>query len=422
MVQTLILRAKHLILDPQEHIENGAVAVCGSKIACVGTHSYVRRHVSGATRDLGDTVILPGLINAHTHLELTDLCGKIEKTDHFLDWLKQVGRFVVAWKLEDGLFPRRGRFCQSAKNGIAKSVAAGTTTAADISNSGATFHLLRYGPLRSVVFQETIDLRARNIRRKVGRIRRRLRRIPNTPLLTRGIAPHAPYSASLEMYRRSALLATELNMPLATHAHETREEIEAFEQDAGEFRHIMDYFIRSRFAQRPRCRPIAALDGLGVITSRTLLAHCNYLDRSDIAILNDRRPSVVFCPRSHAYFGHDRHPFRDLLDRGINVALGTDSLASCDSLSMLDEMRFLVTSRKDVSPSEVLAMVTTNGARALGLSRKIGRLTRGAEADITVVAIPEPCASPYEAILAPTVANRLTMIRGRLAYHAPDRA
>ncbi|MEW6354892.1 MAG: amidohydrolase family protein [Planctomycetota bacterium] len=415
MAQTLILRAKHLIPHPDGRIEDGAVAVRVSRIVAVGTHAHVMRHVSGSTRDLGDAVILPGLVNAHTHLELSDLSGKIKRADSFVDWLKQVGRFVVKWKLADGLLGRRcGRFVQSAKIGIAKSIAGGATTVADISNSGASFHLLRYGPLRSVVFQEVIDLRARNIRRKIGRVRWRLRHVFDTPLLQKGVAPHAPYSASPETYRRCALLAAELNMPMATHIHETREEIEAFERNTGEFRRVMEYFIRPRFAERPACRPLAALNGLGAITNRTLLVHCNYLDESDIAILTNRRPTVVFCPRSHAYFGHDRHPFRRLLDLGVNVALGTDSLASCESLSMLDEMRFLVGSRNDVSPQEALAMATTNGARALGLSQKIGRLAQGCEADITVVSTPGRQHSPYEAIFTSSSAIKFTMVRGRM--------
>lgn len=414
MGQTSIFRAKHLIPLAGQAIENGAVAVCGTRIVAVGRCPQVKRRISGAEQDLGDAVIIPGLINAHTHLELTDLHGRIKKCARFVDWLRQVGETVVKWKLHDKLFFwREGRFRRSVRNGIRQSIASGVTTVGDICNSGASLRLLRYGPLRAVVFQEVLDLRCRNPRRKVERVARRLRGLPNTPWLRRGIAPHAPYSASLETYRHCALRASDLNMPLATHVHETPEEIDLFEKGTGDLRRVMEYFLGPAPAWRFPARPICVLDGHGILTTRTVLAHCNYLNAEDIKVLQRREPSVVYCPRSHAYFGHAKHPVRRLLDLGVNVALGTDSLASCDSLNLLDEMRFLVESREDVSPEEALTMATENGARALDLGNRVGQIAPGCDADMAVVGIPDGSAPAHEAILDGNAQCILTIVRGR---------
>jgi len=415
MDPTFIIRARHLIPQPGEEIDNGAVGVHGCRIVAVGTAPHVRRRLSGPMHDLGDAVLLPGLINAHTHLELTDLAGGMKPADTFCHWLRQLGQDVVRWKLEDRLLlRRRGRFWHSTIHAIAKCLAAGTTTVGDISNSGASFHVLCHGPLRSVVYREVLELRTRSHRRAIRRLRRRLLGRPRTAWMTPGLSPHAPYSVSMALYRHCALLAGELNAPLTTHLHETPEEIEAFLDGTGELRRVMGYFMRRPDAGRTPGRPLAVLDGMGAITHRTLLAHCNYLDASDLAMLDDRKPSVVFCPRSHAFFGHERHPVRRLLDLGIHVALGTDSLASTESLSVLDEMRFLMESRDDLSPQEILAMATLHGARALELDGRVGRLAPGFEADVTVLGTPVRCPRAHEAVLHPGAAPMLTIVRGRV--------
>jgi cytosine/adenosine deaminase-related metal-dependent hydrolase len=137
------------------------------------------------------------------------------------------------------------------------------------------------------------------------------------------------------------------------------------------------------------------LDSLGVLEQSPLLIHCNYLDPDSIARILARRCSVAYCPRSHAYFGHDAHPVRQLLDAGVNLALGTDSLASNDSLSMLDEIRFLSRERKDLKADEIFRMATLNGASALGFGGMIGRLRRGYWADMAVLSLPENVSPKY---------------------------
>jgi len=140
--------------------------------------------------------------------------------------------------------------------------------------------------------------------------------------------------------------------------------------------------------QAPHLEPTAFLESADVLSTTPLLIHCNYLEETAIARILASRASVVHCPRSHAYFGHDPHPVRQLLDAGVNIALGTDSLASNDSLSILDEMRFLHDHRRDLKVEEIFRMATLNGAAALHFGGVIGRLRRGYWADMTVLELP----------------------------------
>ena len=139
----------------------------------------------------------------------------------------------------------------------------------------------------------------------------------------------------------------------------------------------------------PRVPPILYLDTLGVLERPSVLIHGNYLDRESMAKILHSRSSVVYCPRSHAFFGHEEHPVRQLLDFGVNVALGTDSLASNASLSILDEMRFLFKTRKDLKCEEIFQAATLNGAAALGLGGAAGRLRRSYCADMTILQLPQ---------------------------------
>jgi len=185
-----------------------------------------------------------------------------------------------------------------------------------------------------------------------------------------------------ELSRRRELLLT-------SHVAETKSEIEFLQTGTGEFKRFLTGLgALPEGWTPPRLNPIAYLDSLGVLGQATLLVHCNYLDQESINRILNTRSSVVYCPRSHDFFGHDEHPARQLLDSGINLALGTDSLASNYSLSMLDEMRYLFKTRKDIRSEEILRGATLNGASALGFGGVLGRLSRGYWADLTVLEIP----------------------------------
>jgi len=185
----------------------------------------------------------------------------------------------------------------------------------------------------------------------------------------------------------------------------------------GEFRNFLEQLgISVENWQPPRTTPVKYMHNLGVLGSSPLLAHCNYLEESDIPLL--KNSSVVFCPRSHNYFYHRNHPFEKLLKAHVNVALGTDSLASNDSLSMLDEIKFLHKTHKYISPVTLLEMATLNGAKALKLKAQIGALQRGWQADIIVLKIPTGADKVVERIFAEESENIFTMVAGKISFQA----
>ncbi|MGR3311381.1 MAG: amidohydrolase family protein [Candidatus Brocadiales bacterium] len=405
-----ILRAKYLIPAPKETIENGALAIDASKIVAVGKYSDIHREHACSVIDLGESVILPGLINAHTHLELTALHGSIKPTKSFISWVVKVVRARLLWNEEE--------LNSSVQDGITMSLEAGTTTLADISNTGHTFQNLKDSPLRKTVFHEVIDFNPSTAETTAQVARERITGFPDNNLVTAGISPHAPYTVSDELYRRCLTLSRELNVPICTHIAETKDEIEFLTRGSGGFVNL----LRTRNMLNdhwhpPGLLPVEYLNNIGVLKWPWMLIHCNYLSDKEISIIKESGSSVIFCPRSHQFFGHENHPFRKLLSKGTNVALGTDSLASNSSLSILDEMRFLYEHHPDLKPQQILSMATINGAKALGIGDKVGRLAGGLEADITVIEVQrELKVNIYEGLFGAGSRNILTIVAGKVCY------
>ena len=229
------------------------------------------------------------------------------------------------------------------------------------------------------------------------------------------MSPHAPYTVHPELLARAVDLSVEHEMPLAMHLAESREEIDFLRDGRGPFRELLE----SRGAWDPTARPRGArpLDELRVLSRahRALVVHGNYLDDEEIDFLGRQRRqmAVVYCPRTHAWFGHARYPLEKLLAAGAIVALGTDSRASSPDLSLLAEMRHVARAFPAMSRATILELGTLGGARALGLDSRIGTLEPGKWANLAVVALPEDAAAdPHELILdaaGPVVA---TWVRG----------
>jgi cytosine/adenosine deaminase-related metal-dependent hydrolase len=381
MMET-VHRAKYALADAHTLIADAAVHVGKSGvISRISTWKSRDRGEASLVVDWGSVILLPGLVNAHTHLELTDLQNRINRHDSFTDWLSKL------------ISLRRGMdepaLQASFNKGIALSLASGTTAIGDISSTGIARGLAQLSPLRKVIFEEAIALSESRADEKMSEVEQILDSSKAGELFAAGVSPHAPYTVSAGLYRRLARLAKRRSIPLATHIAETEQEVEFLKTGTGEFRR----FLQAMRAfppdwEPPGLHPISYMDSLGVLGSRCLLVHCNYPEPSSIARIAESGSSVVYCPRSHAFFGHSKHPVRGLLDAGVSVALGTDSLASNKSLSILDEMRFLFLHRPDVKPEEILQMATVHGARALNLGDRLGQLKPGFPADMTVLDLP----------------------------------
>jgi cytosine/adenosine deaminase-related metal-dependent hydrolase len=409
---TTLLRAKYLITNPEHCVENGAVEVEGTKIHRVGTFDEIKALANiDEIIDLGNAVILPGLINIHTHLDLTNLHNRIKPTKNFTHWVFQIIGARIRWKEED--------YISSIEKGIELCVESGTTTVADIANTVYSFSVLKKSPLRKVVYKEVIDLNPDHAKDVLKKTQSELSTIIPDNLLSIGLSPHAPYSVSRELYQAIAQLAVETDTPVCTHIAETRDEIEFLIKGTGNF----PAFLRQIRAlpdnwQPPGLTPVSFLNEAGILHNQPLLIHCNYVTDEEISIIKSSGASVALCPRSHHFFGHKNHPFQKLLDAGINVGLGTDSLASNHSLSILDEMKFL-SLHHSVPPATLLAMATKNGAKALGLESKTGQIKEGFEADLCGVRLPDVHdGNIYRQLLDAASKNIFTMIAGNVCYHA----
>ena len=409
---TTILRAKYLITNPENFTENGAVAVKGTKIHRVGTFDEIKMLTNvDKIIDLGNAIIIPGLINIHTHLDLTNLHNRIKPTSNFTHWVFQIVGARIRWKEED--------YISSIEKGIELCVESGTTTVADIANTGYSFSVLKKSPLRKVVYKEVIDLNPDHAKDVLKKTQKELSSTIPDNLLTAGLSPHAPYSVSKELYQAMAQFAYETGTPVCTHIAETRDEIEFLAKGTGS----LPAFLKQIRAipdnwQAPGLTPIQYLNETGILRNHPLLIHCNYMTDEEISTIKSSGASVAFCPRSHHFFGHTNHPVQKLLDAGINVGLGTDSLASNDTLSIIDEMKFLFL-HHSIPPNTLLTMATINGAKALGLESKVGQIKEGFEADLCGVRLPDAhVGNIYDQLLDTTSKNIFTMIAGAICYQA----
>lgn len=381
----LILRARAVLPICRPAIENGAVAVSGGRIQAVGHWNNIYKRFSGDVCDLGDSVLLPGLINAHCHLDYTDMAGLFPPRKSFCDWIKLITTEKSHWTFSD--------YADSWIKGAKQLLRSGTTTVADIE---AVPELLpdvwNATPLRVLSLLEMTGVKSR---RKPESILR-----DALGVLTKlehgrsygGLSPHAPYSTTPALLRHSAMLARKQKLRIATHIAESATEFEMFQNASGE----MHEWLARNNRDMSDCggvSPVQLLARNKVLGSHLMAIHVNYLAPGDARLLAQNQTSVVHCPRSHDFFSHTPFPFSTLYRAGVNLCLGTDSLATVRQkprqvieLNLFDEMRAFATQHQSVSPETILKMATVNGARAIGQQGKLGELRRDAFADI--IALP----------------------------------
>lgn len=354
-------------------LENGVIDIESGRITAI--HN---RRPSSTVVDCGNVALLPGLINAHTHLEFSDLQCPVEPALPFTDWIKS----LVA--------VRRAQPATSTviQQGLAECLAAGTTLIGEIATQDwqpETYHL---AATHTLAFRELLGMLPERIATQMEIARQWLGQ--SDTMFTRGLSPHAPYSVHPDLYRDLVQLATEKQAPVAIHLAETRSELELLDRGTGEFVDMLQRFNAWDPRIIPRkTRPLDYLRPLAAVR-RALVIHGNYMESDELDWLADHpQVSVVYCPRTHAYFQHSPHPWRKLLDRGVNVALGTDSRGSNPDLSVWREMQFLAQTAPEVDPGTILAMGTRRGAVALGHEADSGTLEPGKCAPAACVPLPE---------------------------------
>jgi cytosine/adenosine deaminase-related metal-dependent hydrolase len=410
----LLLRARVVLPVSQPPIREGAVLVSGNRVVEVGRWRDLSAHRRPRTVDLGEAVLMPGLVNAHCHLDYTDMAGQFLSPKKFADWLKLITEAKAGWGYSD--------YAQSWLNGARMLVRTGTTSVADIEAVpqllpevwGAT-------PLRVFSFLEMIGIRGH--RRPPAIVQEAVERIDSLKGFRGrpGLSPHAPYSTVPELLRLSAQTARRRKWRLTTHLAESAMEFEMFAGGRGE---MFDWLQRSG-RDMSDCglgTPVQHLERCGALSERMLAAHANYLGRQDAALLAKRKAHVVHCPRCHFYFHHDPFPLRRLARAGVNVCLGTDSLASVYKtrrqtveLNLFEEMRALARNEPALSARSIVRMATLNGALALGMGGRIGELAKGAFADLVALPFAGKTADIYDGILHHQGDVAASMIDGQWA-------
>jgi aminodeoxyfutalosine deaminase len=377
-------------------LEGGTVTIAGTRIAAVVPKGQRR-----PDKDFGNAAILPGLVNAHTHLDLCGLRGKIQPGEDFLAWLRAVVHHRRSLTKE--------QLAADVQAGIHECLKYGTTAVGDISGQGMSWLLQARAPMWSVVFYEILGLPAARAPQVEDEVQRWLWQCLPSENCRRGLSPHAPYSVHSSLYRFTADLARYKQIPLATHLAETSAELELLQQRCGRF---VD-FLNDLGVWEPDGLISEPGDVLRINQQvpNFLIVHGNYLTASDVI---PRLATVVYCPRTHAAFGHPPHPFRAYLAAGIRVALGTDSLASNPDLDILAEARFLHVRYPEVPEDSLLRMITLSGAEALGWEGETGSLTPGKSADLVVVPLPpEDSDDLHDLVLQSNLPVSQVMWRGR---------
>ena len=408
---TTIYSARWVLPVSAAAIENGAVAVEGQQIAGVGTEAEILAKFPAAkVESLGETVILPGLINTHTHLELTALRGYLEKEENdFFAWLRKL---TIA-RLER-MTPDDIRV--SATWGACEAVRAGITCVADASDSALlSMSALQEVGLRGVVYQESFGPDARLARENFEKLKIKLGELREheSELVRAGVSPHAPYTVCAPQLEMIVELAHAERLPVMMHAAESEAEDLLLREGCGAFAEGLAR--RSIEWKAPRVSTIQYLKQVGVLDTQPLLAHCIRVDDNDIETLRATGSTVAHCPKSNAKLGHGRAPFAKFIEAGVLVGLGSDSVASNNTCDILEEARF-ATLLSRTAGSHI------TGEEALRVATFGGQLSEGAQADLIAVSLRGVHQTPgYDPVATLIFASSgrdviLTVIGGREVY------
>lgn len=414
-----------------------------------------------AVVELGDAILTPGLVNPHTHLELTCYEGRIAAKS-FWSWLTEL---VKLRRAPGAAAAEEACIAEAAW----RSLRAGVTCVGDISRRNVSWRMLKRIPIRKVCFVELLTL-ADDPPRTPEELIAELDSMEPDGLLTPGITPHAPYSVPLAHLTDLAILAVRRSLPFTTHWAETVEEVAFLRGDGNLLPPLLREVMESAGVTSPELSPVEYLlsslskravtvagksaeemrSGADVGMAGWSIAHANYVTQDEFELLRRSGLAVIYCPRAHAFFGHRPHPIAAMRSRGIRVVLGTDSAASnigsawrrasdpdtgitarmksrqtgdiadraepegCERLSVLEEARFAAEVYRVIAPEEFLRMITIDAAAALGLADQIGTLEPGKAADLTAWSVGDAIGGdPLRALLGASARATGVWVAGR---------
>jgi len=356
-------------------IEGGVVGVHRDTIVSVGPQA------GEAVEELGNVAILPGLVNAHTHLELSWMRGQVPPNRSMPAWASA----LMALRRSVSSEP-----AEPIANAIAEARRSGTALVGDVTNTFATYEPLLDSELAAVLFRELLGFSAPDPDAVVAKAQAQIAELMPVAWLRPSIVPHAPYSVSPALLR--AIGRANGDRPLSVHLGESAQEIEFLRDGTGEWRALLESLGVWNASWVPPGRgPVGYLDDLGLVNERLLAVHGVQFTDADLARLAAAKSTVVACPRSNRWTGAGVPPIERFYASGINVAIGTDSLASVQDLNLFAEMAEVRRLAPSVAASRILESATLAGARALGFAAELGSLEPGKRAQLLAVRLPENC-------------------------------
>ena len=330
------------------------------------------------TVDLGDVAILPGLVNAHTHLELSWMRNRIPPGDSMPAWASR----LMALRRDQGSDPPG-----PIADAIREIRAAGTVLVGDVTNTLAPYDLLADSELGGAVFKEILGFSPASPDQIIEQTRAELERLTPLARLRPSIVPHAPYSVSPALFRAIGRAAGD--RPLSVHVGESADEMQFLRDGTGAWRELLGGLgVWNDDWHPPGCGPVEYLDRLGLVTGRLVAVHGTQLDDGELARLAAAGATLVTCPRSNRWTGAGTPSIRRFYESGVRLAVGTDSLASVDDLNLFLELAEMRRLAPDVPARRLLESATIAGAAALGFAGDSGSIEAGKRADLIAVRVP----------------------------------
>jgi cytosine/adenosine deaminase-related metal-dependent hydrolase len=425
---TIIYSAQWIVPVSSPPFADGGIAVSDNRIVAVGTRQSLNEQFTQAeVRNFGPAAIVPGLVNSHSHLELTAMRGFLENEESdFFAWLKKLTVARLERMTADDLNV-------SAQWGACEAARAGVTCVADASDAAfESMNALRAIGLRGIVFQESFGPDPSLTQENFAKLQAKISRLREheTALVKCGVSPHALYTVCGPQLEMIAQFALDEELPLMMHAAETLMEVALLSEGRGDFADGLK--SRGIDWQIPSASPIQYLKQHGILETKPLLAHCIHVDAADIETLYETGSKIAHCPKSNSKLRHGVAPLPKFLEQGIALGLGSDSVASNNVCDLFEEARYALLlarsspARKDVnadlSARDVLQLATRGGAQALGMSARLGALQAEMQADFAIVSLDGaqqiPVYDPVSALIFSSSARDvvLTVVAGREVY------
>jgi len=403
----MLITANIVLPVASDPLTPGAVRVVDERIVEVGPAKELRLHPGEELLALRNCVLAPGLINIHTHLDYNEFKGSISPPKNFVAWIKAINALKRHFDTDD--------YVRAIRQGFHGLIQCGTTSVGNIEAFPEVLPLLDPPPMRVWWFLELIDVRNKHY--------------DEDTLLGAlsffddhrdwqggfGLSPHAPYTASIDLYRLAKRCSEKFHMPFTTHISESVEEQQMFVNGTGELHEFLAGLERD-MSDCGHGSALSHLDEHGVLTRDCIAIHLNYLQPYDYETIARTGIHVAHCPKCHSYFGHGPFPMEQLMDEGANLCIASDSLASNNSLDLRAEIREARAKHPRISNAEWIRMVTCNPARALGREGELGVITPGALADLAAFHLDKGYHDPHDALIMSRHHARMVLVGGKRVY------